>query len=130
MILLSACIRFAARATPTTATDNAPRITIHSVRVIPREGIYITGSSTLPIGDCLKTELLIDEDAAAWWPRDLCIEMDDTGEWELLVALGRSGVPQELETGRQYEIRAWWPGNQKETMTRFYFDLDGPPSPP
>jgi hypothetical protein len=127
VILLSACTRLA---TPSLTTEEVARITIQSVRVMPNEGIYVTGTSTLPAGECLKTELLANHDSEVWWPRDLCIEMDDSGIWELLVALGRSGAPQQLEQGRQYEIRAWWPGNPEESMTRFNFDLDGPQSLP
>lgn len=128
-VLLAACIPNATRATSSDVPAQTQRITVNSVRVDSGQGIYITGQSSLPKGACVQTELLADQKPQAWWPKDACIEPDDTGSWELLVGLGRNGAPQSLAAGVQYEIRAWWSKNETATSTRFPFDLDGPPSP-
>lgn len=129
-LLLAACTRPASRAPAILATDQAPTITIDSVRVDQGEGIFVTGKSTLPEGKCLKTELLINRQATGWWPRDVCIEMDETGQWELLVALGRNGAPAQMQPGQEYELHAWWPEKPDLVTTRFTFTPLEPTSSP
>jgi hypothetical protein len=123
--LLTACTRPASRPAFVYATDSAPRIIIDKVQVNQGTGVYISGRSTLPDGECLKTELLADGKTADWWPREVCVTVD-TGQWEMLVALGHKGAPNQLEPGAAYEIRAWWPQNPGQVSARFPFDLNGP----
>lgn len=98
---------------------------IDKVQVNQGEGIYVSGRSTIPDGECVKTELLANAQSVAWWPRDICITVD-SGRWEILAGLGRSGAPERLDPGAAYEIHAWWPKKQAETLTRFPFDIKAP----
>jgi hypothetical protein len=129
-LLLTACTRPASSPPVILVTENVPTITIDSVRVDQGEGIFITGRSSMPEGKCLKTELLINRQSAGWWPRDVCIEMDETGQWELLVALGRNGAPAQMQPGLEYELHAWWPEKPDLVTTRFPFSpLEPTPLP-
>jgi uncharacterized lipoprotein YbaY len=128
IILLSGCSRFAPP-TPTTVPSNlAAQISIVSVQIEDQGNIFAGGDTSLPDEACIKTELLADGAAMAWWPRDFCAAAS-AGKWGILVPLGLNGAPQKLQKGVQYELRAWWPDTPEETLTRFPFDLDGPLSP-
>ncbi len=124
-VLLTTCTRPASTPPFVSTTSNAPRVTVDQVQVNQGTGIYLSGRSTLPNGECIKTELLEDGKKANWWPVDACVTVD-TGNWEMLVGLGRQGAPDHLNPGINYEIHAWWPKNPEQVTTRFPFDLTGP----
>ena len=126
-VLASACLRQASRPS-TLPTPSGPRVLVEQVRVVDSEGIYVTGQGTLPAGECIQTELRVNGEAASWWPADVCIQ-PDAGRWEILVPLGRNGAPADLSKDSQYEIRAWWPDQPEEVVSRFPFDLTGPKTP-
>lgn len=128
--ILSACTRSVsvsplAQPTLTAPPSSSSLVKIDQVKVIDNKGIYISGHSNLPSGECIKTNLLADQKAVDWWPRDVCIQ-PDAGQWEMLVSLGRNGAPAQLDSKASYELQAWWPKQEKETQTRFPFDLQGP----
>ena len=129
LIFAAGCTRTASLPSVIYATDSAPRITIDRVQINEGSGIYLSGRSTLADGECVQTRLLENQTDLEWWPRDVCVEIAN-GRWEFLTALGRNGAPQQLETGAEYEIYAWWPQEPEVVNTRFPFDLSGPsPSP-
>lgn len=109
-----------------TLTQNTQLIRIDSVQVTQGTGVYIHGITALPDGECIQTDLLADNQPESWWPRDVCIQVE-TGQWEILVPLGRRGAPSQLGDDIQYEIQAWYPKGGKETWVSFPFDLSGPP---
>lgn len=109
-----------------TAEQSTQQITIDSVQVIQGSGIYVMGTTSLADGECIQTELLADDQPTAWWPLDLCIQVE-TGLWEILVSLGRRGAPQKLDEEIHYQIHAWWPKAAQETSIFFPFDLGRPP---
>lgn len=129
VIFAAGCTRPASRPPVVYATDSAPRIIIERVQVNEGSGIYITGRSTLPDGECLQTELLENQTVLEWWPRDVCVEIAN-GRWEFLAALGRDKAPERLDAGVEYEIHAWWPEQPETVSARFPFDLSGPPPAP
>lgn len=129
VILAAGCTRPASRPPVVYATESAPGIDIERVQVNEGSGIYLTGRSTLPDGECVMTELLENETVLEWWPRDVCVEIAN-GRWEFLAALGRGGAPERLDPGVEYVVHAWWPEQPEIVTTRFPFDLSGPPSPP
>lgn len=124
-VLEAACTRPASKPPFVYATSSAPRVTVDRVQINQGTGIYFSGRSTLPNGECIKTELLEDGQKANWWPVDACVTVD-LGQWEMLVGLGRSGAPDRLDPGKSYELHAWWPKNPEQVTTRFPFDLTGP----
>lgn len=128
LLFITACTRNASTSPASIQTESAPRVIIDRVQVTQGTGIYVTGGGTVPDGGCVKTELLADGAALAWWPRDICVEVG-AGRWELLTALGRDGAPEQLDSNVQYEMRAWWPEQPDTSSTRFPFDLEGPPQP-
>ena len=89
------------------------------------ERIAVRGTSTLPEGTCLNTELWADGVPQPWWPVDTCAKVKG-GDWVLEVPLD---VDQTLEAGVQYMVRACLPGGPN-TVSTFPFDLSGPPGPP
>lgn len=135
-LLLAACTRSVSTepyvkptsGTPQNATTAAPIVSIEDARVTQGEGIYITGHAALADGECIKTNLLAGGQAAAWWPKDICVQVD-AGQWEMLVSLGRSGAPQQLDPKAAYTLQAWWPNQEQATLTQFPLNLNGPKKP-
>lgn len=125
---LTACTRSASKAKTVTVTNPVPNINIDRVEVNDNNGIYVTGRSTIPAGECVQTELLSNHTIVKWWPRDVCIQID-AGKWEILVALGQNGAPANLPRNVDYEIHAWWPKNPTQISVNFPFDLNGPKQP-
>lgn len=132
MICAAGCTRPASHApagvatTPAgTSTAAAPQVIIDQVQVSPGQGIYVQGSSTLPNGECVQTELLADQQPVAWWPRDTCIQIDG-GQWEILAALGKNGAPEMLNPSSHYAIQAWWAKQPAQTATRLPFTPNNP----
>jgi len=100
------------------------RITIEGVEV-SGEQVIVHGTSTLPDGTRLSTELWADGAMQTWWSTDACAPIRQ-GAWELVVPLEAG---QALRPGVQYMVRAYQPGGPNIVAT-FPFDLDGPPTPP
>ena len=125
VLLLAACTRPASISPVMTATSSMPGITVERVQVDQGAGVFVSGRSNLPNGECVKTELLANKKVVEWWPRDTCIEIDSY-QWEMLAALGHNGSPERLDPNVEYEIHAWWPKNPAAVSTRFPFDLNGP----
>lgn len=125
---LTGCTRSASKANTVYATNPAPSINIDKVVVNENNGIYVTGRSTIPAGECVQTELLSNHTIVKWWPRDVCIQVD-AGQWEILVALGQNGAPASLSKNVDYEIHAWWPKKPTQTSANFPFDFNGPKQP-
>ncbi|MFO7919146.1 MAG: hypothetical protein R6V13_13840 [Anaerolineae bacterium] len=95
------------------------------VRVAREEGeMTVRGETSLPDGACIQTELLVDDEAASWWPDTACAEVED-GEWKMEASLppaGLAGTPQAM-----YVVRATAEGYPELEAARFPFDLYGPP---
>jgi hypothetical protein len=89
--------------------------------------IMFSGSTLLPEGTCLLSQLYIDESPASWWPADVCIRVQE-GSWEIRVPLGENGAPDELDALIQHKLRVCSQGDPS-VVTEFWFDLSGPPSP-
>jgi hypothetical protein len=124
-VLSTACSRSASKAPVLPATPTEASLAIDQVQITQGTGIYLSGRSTIPAGECIRTELLADGKPVDWWPGDVCVEVD-VGQWEMLVGLGHDNAPAQLPPGVQYEIHAWWPAQPDTVSTRFPFDLDGP----
>ena len=109
--------------------EQAPRggITIEGVQVVAGELVEVRGSSTLPEGTCLATELWAGGELQGWWPLDQCVPVE-AGEWQQSVPLGESGAPAELDPSVQYMLRAYQPGGPG-IVSVLAFDLGGPPTP-
>jgi hypothetical protein len=101
-------------------------ITIESVQV-DGEQVMARGRSTLPDGTCLGSELWAGGELAAWWPADVCAQVD-RGAWQLVVPLGVGQAPAALDPDVQYMLRAFLPGGPN-IVSVFAFDLAGPPAP-
>jgi hypothetical protein len=101
-------------------------LVVGRVRVDPDQ-IVFHGSTLLPEGTCLLSQLYIDEKPAPWWPSDACIPVQK-GEWEVCVPLGQEGAPDELDTLIQHKLRVWSQGDPS-VESEFWFDLSGPPVP-
>jgi hypothetical protein len=101
------------------------RITIKGVDVSAAQ-VIVRGSSNLPDGTCLGTELWADGKPQTWWPSDACAEVQDD-VWQLTVPLGAGGAPERLDPTSQYMLRAWLPGGPN-IVSVFAFDLTTPPT--
>jgi hypothetical protein len=101
-------------------------ITIEAVQV-DGEQVTVRGSSTLPDGTCLGSELWAGGELAAWWPAEACARVDG-GAWQLVVPLGLGQAPAALDPDVQYMLRAFLPGGPN-IVSVFAFDLAGPPAP-
>jgi hypothetical protein len=99
-------------------------IAVEGVQVTD-DAVVVRGTSTLPEGTCVNTELWADGLLQTWWPSDACAPVQN-GTWELMVPLDPG---QRLEPGVQYMVRAYQPGGPNVVST-FPFDLGGPPTPP
>ena len=102
-------------------------ITIEGVKVTEGKHVVVHGSSTLPDGTCLGTELWAGGDLQAWWPGDTCVPVE-AGVWQMTVPLDQAGAPAELDTSAQYMLRVFQQGGP-DVVAVFPFDLAGPPTP-
>jgi hypothetical protein len=101
------------------------QVTVQRVQV-DGQRVLIAGSSGLPDGTCILSELRADGVLQAWWPTDRCATVQG-GKWNLAVALVRAGAPESLRKDTMYEVRAW-SRESPSTSVVFPFDLAGPPS--
>jgi hypothetical protein len=104
---------------------------IGRVRVADKERqITVWGETSLPDGACIQTELLVDDEAASWWPDTACAEVQDGG-WELDVPLPPAGTPGATDPDEaspvMYVMHATAEGYPEIEAARFPFDLYGPP---
>lgn len=102
-------------------------ITISGVEVARSERVTVHGTSTLPQGTCLGSELWADGEPQNWWPSEVCVPVQD-GAWALTVPLDQDGAPAELDPSAQYMVRVYQQGGPN-TVSVFAFDLAGPPTP-
>jgi hypothetical protein len=103
---------------------SSDRITIEGVQVSDAQ-VVIRGTSTLPDGTCVSTELWADGAPLTWWPAEACAPIRQRA-WELGFPLEAG---QALQPGVQYVVRAFQPGGP-DIVATFPFDLDGPATPP
>jgi hypothetical protein len=88
--------------------------------------LTVSGTTTLPDGVCLVTQLMAGEALVPDWPID-CISPAQ-GAWALDVALGERGQPPALTPGVDYELFVWL-RDYPLVADRLPFDLDGPAAP-
>jgi archaellum component FlaF (FlaF/FlaG flagellin family) len=98
------------------------QVTINGVTISDTQ-IIIRGSSTLPDGSCVNTELLADGTPLSWWPGDTCISVEQ-GEWELKIPIEE----KKLQAGTEFVLHAYQHGDQYPAAT-IVFDISGPPLP-
>jgi hypothetical protein len=127
-IVLSACVRPASTSPAATPSISVLSVSIVRVRISPENGIFVTGTTNLPNGECVKTELLANDAVEPWWPRDVCVQVD-SGQWEILVPLGRHGAPARLNADAQYEIRVFWPTDPERVTDNLHFNVNSPEEP-
>jgi hypothetical protein len=108
--------------------EEAPQgsITIEGVQVTAGEQIVVHGRSTLPDGTCLGSELWADGENQAWWPGDACVAVEN-GTWQMVIRLGTSEAPAELDRSAQYMLRVYQQ-NGPDVSAVLAFDLAGPPT--
>lgn len=85
--------------------------------------VTISGTSTLPSGSCVNTELWADGTPVIWWPTNACISIQE-GSWKQVVVLEPD---QALQPNVQYMIRAYQSGGP-DIVATFPFDLNSPPN--
>jgi len=103
-------------------------IDIEHIEVRTGDRINFSGSTTLPDGECIVSQLFKDEAPVGWWPSDQCFLIDNP-DWQFAVPLGEGDIPEKLDTSAQYRLQVWWEGDPEETVDDIYFDLAGPQSP-
>jgi hypothetical protein len=109
-------------------TDPSYSLEILSVSVEQGVRVELKGTTTLPDGSCVYTQLGQDATAVAWWPVGKCFPIE-VPNWQFSVPLGVEGAPAELNPDSAYCIRVWWPGASDESLAEFDFDLTPPPAP-
>ena len=102
-------------------------IWIKSVQVREKDSIEFSGSTNIPEGNCLFTELYENNALSSWWPVGKCFPSTG-GDWQFSIALGKEGVPEQLDTNAAYVFQAYWPGDPENVRASFPFDLTPPPS--
>ena len=98
------------------------QIWIRDISVEPGVRMELTGTTTLPEGNCVYTQLAQDSAAVDWWPVGKCFPVSQP-EWSFAVPLGAEGAPQNLEPEADYCIRVWWPGAPSVTLAEYHFNL-------
>jgi len=102
-------------------------IRIQNVQVREKEAIEFSGSTNVPEGNCLFTELYGDDVLVSWWPTGKCFP-STAGDYQFSISLGEEGAPELLDTAVQYSLQVYWPGAPNEVRAAFPFDLTPPPS--
>jgi hypothetical protein len=126
-VLLTACSVKVSETESIQAAD-VDRILIQSVSVHQGDKIELSGTTTLPDGNCVYTRLFREEVAVDWWPVGKCFPI--TGpDWQFSIPLGEEGAPTDLDREAAYVISVWWPGAPETTNAEFPFDLATPPAP-
>lgn len=113
--------------TVTAPVEEGYSLTLTSVAVTAGEAVEIRGEANLLTGQCLYTQLYLEEVLLDWWPVGKCFPVTEP-EWQLSIPLGTEGAPEDLAPEGQYRLRVWWPGAPERVVDEFYFDLTPPPS--
>jgi hypothetical protein len=126
VLALAACSQPLTNALPTSTgspdQSEKEKISIDHVTVSEVQ-IIVRGTSTLPDGDCVHTELFAGELPLSWWPRDACGQVQQR-EWELIVPLDG----HQIDASVDYVIKAYLEGSD-EIVATLAFDTDSPPQP-
>jgi hypothetical protein len=104
------------------------QIWIKNVSVQQGDKIELSGTTTLPDGNCVYTQLSSDGEAVDWWPVGKCFPITSP-DWIFSIPLGEDGAPEDLDREAAYMINIWWPGAPEATKAEFPFDLTAPPAP-
>lgn len=126
-LLLAACSPLPGGAAETVTTPGYA-LEIQSVSVEQGVRVELMGTTTLPEGNCVYTQLGQDGEAVTWWPVGKCFPLE-VPAWQIGVPLGVEGAPAELDPDAAYCIHLWWPGAPNQTLAEFDFDLAPPPAP-
>ena len=130
-LLLTLCMLLLACNVPTAreqavATLTPPplhgRIAVTSVQA-EDETARFAGTSTLPEGTCLQTQLFAEGVPESWWPIDTCVPVTE-GTWAIEVALD---MP--LDHARDYTFRAWAFDNPAIQSESYWVQVVAPPAP-
>jgi hypothetical protein len=130
ILLLTGC----AAQTPTAdpgATEETPSvytITIGDVSVTEGDAVTMRGTTAVPEGHCLYTQLFADDAEVDWWPVGKCYPLPGS-DWQFAVPLGEEGAPTTLDPAANYRLEVWWPGAPGQTRDAFKFDLAAPSAP-
>ncbi len=90
--------------------------------------LILEGSSTLPDGTCLNTQLLLNNEAAERWPATRCVPVQD-GRWRTTVFTSNILNPLSFEPRTEYEVVAqvWPEGNfEAAVQKRLYATIPLP----
>lgn len=109
-------------------TPNRDRVIIESVQIDGHTGLLaLSGSTTLPDGDCILTELWSGGEPAPWWPAATCADLQG-GVWQIQIRLGQDGAPPALDPEATHQVRAFQ-RNGPDVQSQFVIDLSPPPTP-
>ena len=114
--------------TPEPESSATFEIQVQDVLVEPGVKVELMGSTTLPEGNCVYTQLVQENAAVDWWPVGKCFPVSSP-EWTFSVQLGVEGAPDNLEPDADYCIRIWWPGAPSVTLAEYHFSLAEATSP-
>jgi len=112
---------------PSPSIEPSKDIDANHVHVNNGEDIVFSGTSMLPDGTDLQTQLYIGDEPLSWWPTEKIIRVQD-GEWEITVLLVDNGEPRYLSTTTYYSFNVWEKDNPIVTAG-IGFDMMGPPLP-
>lgn len=106
------------------ATPTMPvyQIQFQDVSVEPGIKIVLIGTTSLPEGNCVYTQLVRDSVTVDWWPVGKCFPVSQP-EWSFSIPLGVEGAPENLDPEGDYCIRVWWPGAPSVTLAEYHFSL-------
>jgi len=105
---------------PTVISDF--QIEIQDVSVELGVKVEFSGTTSLPEGNCVYTQLVQDNLAVEWWPVGKCFPVTQP-EWSFAIPLGVEGAPENLDPEGDYCIRMWWPGAPSVTLAEYHFNL-------
>jgi hypothetical protein len=117
-------------APPSTATEALPPladgIVITSIQVggVTEAEVRVEGTTTLPTSTCIRTTLMVEGEAVAWWPGDACADRDGQ-RWALAAPLPEDG----LDPTATYTFEAESVSDPVVTAQPFPFDVAPPPEP-
>lgn len=98
------------------------QIQVQDVLVEPGIRVVLMGTTTLPEGNCVYTQLVQEDTALEWWPVGKCFPVTPP-EWTFAIPLGVEGAPDDLDRDAVYCIRVWWPGAPTVTLAEYHFTL-------
>jgi hypothetical protein len=125
IIVLLSALALAACYPLFTATDAGPSVEHPIIRKtpeiieLPLDGLiqiktvgvsdrfFASGTALLPDGLFLRSQLFKDGVAAAWWPSEMDILIEDS-KWQIDVPLGTNGAPENLRFDEGYVLRVWF----------------------